>query len=104
MKVAADSYRCLYAKCLYLFEQALAQGIRGTEERLRAGDVDNAGKVTVTALIFHPWGEAAGTLQQGCSSRCLLGARAWQDQGGRKHLHFQPCHAQGYPQCSVPQH
>ena len=69
MKVAADSNRCLYAQCLYLFEQAFAQGIRGTKERLRAGDVDYAGKVTVTALIFHPGGEAAGTLQQDCSSR-----------------------------------
>src|ERR1700677_987196 len=98
MKVAADSDRCSYAQRLCFFEQSLAQGIWGAKKRLRAGDGDDAGKVTVTALIFHTRGEAAGTLEQCCASCCLLGARAWQDQGGRKHLHFQPCHARSYPQ------
>ena len=57
-----------------------------------------AGKVTVTALIFHPRGEGSGTLQQGCTRRCFLRPRSLQYDRGRKHLHFQFCHARGDPQ------
>jgi hypothetical protein len=72
MKVAADSDRCSYAKRLYLFKQALSQRIRGAEERFRAGNIDYAGKATVTALIFHLRGEVSGTLQQRCVGSRLL--------------------------------